>query len=85
MRLDWLITFRSITFAQRGERSLQKMGMETKLSRTPKALAQRGCGYCLYVSAGYAPVAVELLRNEQIPFVAVYGPGRQGTLEQRAL
>ena len=85
MKLDWLITFRSITFAQRGERILRKVGIETKLSRTPKILAQRGCGYCLYVSAGYAPAAAELLNSEEVPFVAVYGQGRQGNWEQRTV
>lgn len=72
MRNDWLITFRSITFAQRGERLLGRMGITTVLQRTPKALAERGCSYSLRVRENDGADAVEILRKYQLPFLKIY-------------
>ena len=41
------ITFQSITPAQQAQRILLRAGMDGLLQRTPRALAQAGCGYCL--------------------------------------
>ena len=46
---QYMITFRSITFAQRGERSLGKRGISCTVGRTPKWMEQQGCGYSLRI------------------------------------
>ncbi len=84
MHYDFLITFRSVTFAQRGEGALQKMGIDCHLRRTPRELAGRGCGYCLHIRSRDALAAVELLRGLQIPFGKVYAI-TGGTMEEREL
>lgn len=60
MRKD-CITFRSITPAQRAQRILRRNGVETALQRTPSALQERGCGYCLRVAAADTAQAERLL------------------------
>ncbi len=80
----FLITFRSITFAQRGERTLQRVGIGCTLRRTPRALAGRGCGYCLHIRGRDALAAVELLRGKDIAFGKVYA-ATDGGMEEREL
>ena len=71
MKMD-VITFRSITPAQRGQRMLQRQGIETVLQRTPVWMQEQGCGYCLRLRSQQTPQAVHLLRTEQLPFSKVY-------------
>ena len=68
----YCITFRSITFAQRGERMLQAGGVGCSLQRTPKWMEERGCGYCLRLSRHQLAGGVHLLRTGKIPFRKVY-------------
>ena len=78
------ITFRSITPAQRGQRALQKAGVDVLLQRTPRWMAERGCGYCLRLRPGDLMRSVELLRRENILFSKVYATVGDG-LEERML
>ncbi len=84
MKFDLLITFRSVTFAQKGERWLKGADIACSLSRTPKELSQRGCGYCLRLRAADGSRAVALLRENQSAFGKVYGLSR-GYPEELAL
>ena len=71
MRTEY-ITFRSVTPAQRGQRVLQKNGIDTVLQRTPRWMEERGCGYCLRLQRGDVERAVAILRREQVAFSKVY-------------
>lgn len=71
MRMD-LITFRSITPAQRAQRLLQRVGIGCTLQRTPRMLAQQGCGYCLRLRQEDVASAVALLREQNVPMSKVY-------------
>ena len=81
----YYITFRSVTFAQQGERSLQKHGIRCTLLRTPKWMEEQGCGYCLKLASSRTPEAVSLLRSSQIPFRKVYLFRAGGKLEEMQL
>jgi hypothetical protein len=76
------ITFRSVTFAQSGQRSLKRVGIETILRRTPKGLEQRGCGYSLQLKSVSASQAVEQLRREGIEFSKLYRFRENGSAEE---
>ena len=67
-----LITFRSVTFAQRGQSVFGKAGIESVLRRTPKGLDQRGCGYCLQLRGRDLTVAVRLLDKETVDYGRVF-------------
>lgn len=77
----YYITFRSVTYAQRGERVLRRGGIDCALQRAPRSMSQRGCGYCLRLRPEAALRAVELLRREGAAFVAVYGVNSRGEPE----
>ena len=85
MKNNWLITFRSVTFAQKGERVLQKAGIDCTLQRTPKELSKQGCGYCLRLRAKDVMNAVELLRENQVSYGKTYVLKGDGRPEERVL
>ena len=81
----YYITFRSVTFAQRGELVLNKAGIRCTLQRTPKWMETQGCGYSLRIWTADAASSVELLRSEGIPMRKVYVQRGDGTLEEVSL
>lgn len=82
---SYFITFRSVTFAQRGESVLRRAGIDCTLQRTPRWMEERGCGYCLRVHDRDALKAVEQLRTKQVDFRKVYLQMGSGTVEELTL
>lgn len=78
----YLITFRSITYAQRGERAMNQEGIRCILRRTPRWMEQRGCGYALEARLSDISVGTELLRREGIPFRKAYRLTGDGTVAE---
>ena len=85
MKNEWLITFRSVTFAQRAERALHSRHIYCKMQRTPKYLTERGCGYCLRLQSLDVPEAVEILRREKLPHEKIYAIKEDGSTEEQVL
>ena len=81
----YYVTFRSVTYAQRGERVLKEGGVRTALQRSPRIMEERGCGYSLLLREGDLARALMLLRQAQVPFRKVYFRSREGKLEEVAL
>ena len=67
-----LITFRSVTPAQRGDSVLRKAGISCTLGRTPRPMEEQGCGYSLRLRPADGARAAGILRQHQIPFRKVY-------------
>ena len=67
-----LITFRSVTPAQRGEGVLRREGIPCEIHRTPKRLADQGCGYSLRIRRSHLYQATELLRQKGIAYRKTY-------------
>lgn len=85
MKNEWLITFRSVTYAQRGEKVLRNGKISCRLQRTPKHLTERGCGYCLRIQGIDAPNAVSLLRRDRLAYEKLYALKEDGSTEERVL
>ena len=81
----YLITFRSVTYAQRGERLLNRWGERCSLKRTPRWMEDQGCGYSLRLQTDNIERAVTLLRGEQLPMRKVYLRREDGSLEEITL
>lgn len=77
----FVITFRSVTHAQRGERVLRAAGFRCGLQRTPKWMEEQGCGYSLRLWAEDMEPAVAVLNRNRIPFRKRYRQGADGILE----
>ena len=82
---EYLITFRSVTHAQRGQRLLEKAGIRAVLRRTPRWMEEKGCGYSLRLSGGEIIRAEELLRQNIVPVRKVYVQKKDGTMEEMPL
>ena len=67
-----MITFRSVTPAQRGENLLRREGIQATVQRTPRALAEQGCGYSLRLSCAQLQRAAEILRQKGIAYRKAY-------------
>ena len=67
-----LITFRSVTPAQRGESVLRQAGIGCTVQRTPRLLAEQGCGYSLRLNGMQLPRALEILRQKGIAYRKAY-------------
>lgn len=65
---SYFITFRSITYAQRGEQILNREGYPCRLRRTPRWMEERGCGYGVEVKLRALEDGLRLLRQIQIPW-----------------
>ena len=78
----YYITFRSVTYAQRGEQVLTKEGHRCFLLRTPKWMEQQGCGYCLRLWTRDVRPALQALHSAQVPLRKVYLQARDGQLEE---
>ena len=79
MKQDWLITFRSVTLAQKGERMLKQADILCSLQRTPKMLSERGCGYCLRLRWYHGDRAIAALKEGSVAYGKVYTVGEDGT------
>lgn len=78
----FFITFRSVTFAQRGERALSAVGIRCSLRRTPRWMEEQGCGYALKLATRDIAPAVEVLRKNQVPLRRIYQQRAEGVMEE---
>ncbi len=78
----YLIVCRSLTYAQRGVRLLERAGISTYLVRAPRLIAQAGCAYCIKVSQRWLERAVELIREAKLVSRGVYQQLEDGSYEE---
>ena len=80
-----MITFRSVTPAQRGEAVLKRAGLDCSIQRTPRWMEEQGCGYSLRIQCQEVMHGLEILRSNDIPFRKVYLRRENGNVEELAL
>ena len=80
-----LITFRTITPAQRGEQVLRRTGFACSLQRTPRWMEAKGCGYSIKVPCDRMEQCVQRLREGNVPFQKAYLRKENGAVEEVAL
>ena len=59
----YLITCRSLTYAQKAARALERAGITASIMRTPQGLSREGCSYCVKVSERRGPLALCTLKE----------------------
>ena len=79
------ITFRSVTYAQRGEKLLASAQIRCSLQRTPRWMEEQGCGYCLRLREDSVRRAAELLRRNEIPMRKIYLRQEDGSMKEMIL
>ena len=77
-----MITFRSVTPAQRAEGVLKHAKIRCTLQRTPRQMEEQGCGYSLRLQYSQLHLAAQLLRDHAIAFRKCYVQDETGRLEE---
>ena len=80
-----IITFRSVTPAQRAEEVLRRAGVECSMQRTPKWMEEKGCGYSLKMDCTDMMASSVLLRQAGIAYRKAYSLTDSGTPEELRL
>ena len=80
-----IITFRSVTPAQRAEEVLHRAGVDCTLQRTPKWMEEKGCGYSVRMQQEDIMAAAVLLRQAGIGFQKAYALSDSGAPEELRL
>ena len=84
--MKWcLITFRSVTPAQRAERVCGEKGIVCTLQRTPRWMQEQGCGYSLKLPFKNAYQAARLLGENEIAYRKIYLQKDSGKWEELTL
>ena len=60
----YLIVCRSLTYAQRTARALERTGISGHIMRAPRVISQEGCGYCVKVQEQRLAEALRTLQRE---------------------
>ena len=80
-----IITFRSVTPAQRAEGVLRRAGVDCAVQRTPKWMEEQGCGYSLRLDCADVMTAAVLLREAGITYRRAYALSDKGAPEELRL
>ncbi len=70
--VSYLILCRSLTYAQRTARVLERSGIHGHVMRTPRTISSEGCGYCVKISERWLTKALSMLNQEGLGPKQVY-------------
>lgn len=80
----YLILARSITYAQRMQRALDKIGIRSYIYRAPRDLTERGCAYALKIAVSDLSAALTAINREALNPVQIF-LYQQGTYREVGL
>lgn len=78
--MHYLLMFRSLTYAQRGARLLERAGLTGTITRMPRSAAVKGCAYGVLVSPAQYGRAADVLASGGLSPERVYIRNADGTL-----
>ena len=78
----YYITFRSVTYAQRGEKLLSRQNLRVSLMRTPRWMEEQGCGYALKIWSEDIFTVIRFLRENKVQLRKVYAQQENGDMEE---
>ena len=67
-----LILCRSLTYAQKAARALERAGITASILRAPKEISKEGCAYCVKVSDRKLETALTILKTTGTRVIGVY-------------
>lgn len=68
----YIILARSVTYAQRMQRSLSRAGVRCQIFRPPRELTELGCAYAVRVAVSALPEALTALHRDGLDPVQIY-------------
>ena len=76
-----LIILRSVTYAQRAKRALEKMGISAYVIKPEASLIGNGCGFAIKVSEGYLAETIDVLKKQNYEIGKVFLREKDGYRE----
>lgn len=83
--MQFLLMCRSLTYAQRSARVLERAGIAGSVMRAPKSVSARGCAYCVAVPEKNGARAVKILTESGMKPEKIYRRGADGSIGEAAL
>lgn len=77
-----MLVCRSLTYAQRAAKALERAGITSILSRLPREYATDGCGYCIKVSENRLPNALVVLKDAELAPGKIYVNRNDGHIHE---
>ena len=74
----YLLTCRSLTYAQRIAKELERVRITSIVMKVPQEISNAGCGYCVKVSARYFSEALVTLKSAGLFPIKVYAQYKDG-------
>lgn len=68
----YLLICRSLTYAQRTAKILERAGITAIVTRVPQHLSSDGCGYCVKISSKNISNALIALKNAELYPIKIY-------------
>ena len=80
--MRYLIMCRSLTYAQRAAKILERHAISAGVTRAPAGLSGNGCSYCAAVACGRGIAAADILRREGLLQGKIYQQNTDGTVKE---
>ena len=80
--LNYLIICRSLTYAQKAARVLERAGITAIVTKAPQGTVKEGCAYCVKVSERRLTDALQALKNADLGSGRVFMQNPAGELRE---
>ena len=80
--LYYLIVCRSLTYAQRTARVLERAGISGYIMRAPKLISGEGCSHCVKVAERWLAPALKVLNREGLGPKRVFLQNEEGSYSE---
>ena len=80
MKQYW-ISFRSLTYAQRASRVLERKGVTATIVRLPQGISKKGCGYAVILRSAVRE-AIRVLEEQHIPWSQLFVRSESGEFRE---
>ena len=78
----YLIVCRSLTYAQRTARVLERAGISGYIMRAPKLISGQGCSHCVKVAERWLAPALKVLNREGLGPKRVFLQNEEGSYSE---
>jgi len=78
----YLITCRSLTYAQKTAAALERAGITSHIIRSPKSIEEGGCGYSVKVSEHRLKDSLQVLRRSELKPLHIFVSDGEGNYHE---
>ena len=83
--INYLLTCRSLTYAQRAARVLGRTGIKAVIMRTPPNMSPEGCGYCIRIPERQLAYSLVELKEAGLSPVRIFAQFADGQTREAEL